>query len=96
MEDIGRFPKPVVCYCATCDEEWALGKKEFLGLEFTCPKESCGEKHLARLVLDERPALWWLRLEWYLYVWQSRIPPGRFLQRALPWAAAPNAQGEIV
>src|SRR5512137_491818 len=72
MDDIGRLPYPVVCYCATCDRVWDWGKNEFLGYEFTCPEEKHGKhKHLARLILDERPAYRWLRIEWFLYLWQK-------------------------
>lgn len=74
MDDIGRFPYPVVCYCATCGCEWAWGKNEFLGVEFTCPEEKDQKhKHLARLILDKRPAYCWLRIEWGLHFWQTRI-----------------------
>jgi hypothetical protein len=82
MDDIGRFPLAVVCYYATCKKEWAWGKNEFLGCEFTCPNEK-RDKHLARVVLDERPALWWLRIEWLLYVWQIRLSLVPLLNRLL-------------
>ncbi len=82
MDDIGRFPYPVVCYCATCNRVSAWGKNEFLGFEFTCPDKK-GDKHLARLVLDEPPAFWWLRIEWLLHIWKTRISPGVLLNRAL-------------
>ena len=72
MDDIGRFPHALVCYCATCRKEWAWGKNEFLGCEFTCPEER-GKKHLARVVLDKSSSFCWLRIEWFLYVWQIRF-----------------------
>lgn len=71
---VGRFPYPVVCYCATCKRRWAWGDNEFLGFEFTCPEQKA-HKHLARLVLDEPPAFWWLQVEWFLYLWQTRFSP---------------------
>ena len=82
---VGRFPYPVVCYCATCKRRWAWGDNEFLGFEFTCPEQKA-HKHLARLVLDEPPAFWWLQVEWFLYLWQTRFSPGALLNRALRYA----------
>jgi hypothetical protein len=82
MDDIGRFPRAVICYCATCKKKWAWGKNEFLGCEFTCPRER-EDKHLARVVLDERPSFWWLRVEWLLYVWQTRFSLVPVLNRLL-------------
>jgi hypothetical protein len=82
MKDIGRLPYPIICYCATCKREWGWGRNEFLGFEFTCPEER-GRKHLARLVLEERPAFWWLRFEWLLYLYQTRISLVPLLNRAL-------------
>jgi len=78
MDDVGRFPYPVVCYCATCKRAWAWGKNEFLGFEFTCPNDGGDphNAHLARLILDEPPAFLWLRVEGFLYRWQNGISPG--------------------
>jgi Ion channel len=81
MKEVGRFPLGLVCYCATCDRYLGWGKNEYLDEDFTCPDQPANQKHIARVVLNKAPAVYWLRIEYFLYFWQTRISPGAMLRR---------------
>lgn len=85
MNEVGRFPHAVVCFCATCNRYWGWGKNECLGTDFTCPDQPTSEKHIARVLLNEAPAFCWLRIEWFLYCWQTRLSPHAFLHKWYSW-----------
>lgn len=71
-----RFPREVRLFCADCNRDFGRARKENLGLHFICPNEQKdGPPHLARVILDERPAKTWLRLERKLLVFQTKLSP---------------------
>lgn len=88
MSEVGRFPFGCACFCATCNQSWGWGMNEFLDVDFTCPAQPAGQKHLARVVLNEAPAFFWLRIEWLLLQWQEHISPHARLKKLLKgWQA---------
>lgn len=77
-----RFPQDAIFFCADCNLSFGKARNESLGLHFICPSEAEGKPtHLARVILDQRPARTWLRWERKLLNFQTRFSPFMLLRR---------------
>lgn len=80
-----RFPQDAIFFCADCNLSFGKARNENLGLHFICPREEEGKpQHLARVILDQRPARIWLRWERKLLDFQTRFSPFRWLRKLWP------------
>jgi voltage-gated potassium channel len=80
-----RFPQDVIFFCADCNCSFGKAKNENLGLHFICPNEKKDKPpHLARIILDQRPAKKWLRWERKFLDFQTRSSPFSWLRKFWP------------
>lgn len=74
-----RFRTTMILFCADCNRELGPARNETLGAYFICPAEPKDRHHLARVILDERPAKWWLRRERECRIFQEKLSPLKVL-----------------
>jgi hypothetical protein len=78
-----RFPEAVL-FCADCNRGFGRARKGTLGFYFTCPdQKECEPPHLARVILDQRSAKWWLARERQFLTFQKQLSPFMALRKIL-------------
>jgi len=78
-----RFPQAIL-FCADCGKTFGKARNEALGHYFVCPEQKDAHPHLARVILDQRSATWWLARERQFLAFQTKFSPFALLRKVFP------------